>query len=93
MSPEYCVSYLSLSTFGCAPKIVLAVKIAQRRQRLPPTLRHPFAKIPIAQGFDRDPHTLWETTNRFQRGVCAAHLLRTEESRPSQLADRSDLTI
>jgi hypothetical protein len=47
---------------GCVPKIVLAVKIALSRQLLPPTLRHPFSKAPIAQGFDRDQHNLWDTT-------------------------------
>jgi hypothetical protein len=50
-----------LKNEDCVPKIVLAVKIAQWRQLLPPTLRHPFAKAPIEQGFDRDQHNLWDT--------------------------------
>jgi hypothetical protein len=47
---------------GCVPKIVLGVKIAQRRQPLPVTRRAPFAKAPIAQGYDRNQHNLWDTT-------------------------------
>jgi hypothetical protein len=54
--------WANADTEGCVPKIVLAVKIAQWRQLLPPTLRNPFAKAPIAQGFDRDQHNLWDTT-------------------------------
>jgi hypothetical protein len=53
--------------FGCFPKIVLAVKIALSRQLLPPTLRHPFSKVPSAQGFDRDQHNLWDTTKNFEK--------------------------
>jgi hypothetical protein len=41
---------------------VLGAKIAQRQQLLPAPRRLPFAKAPIAKGFDRDQHNLWDTT-------------------------------
>jgi hypothetical protein len=44
---------------------VLGVKIAQWRQPLRVTRRMPFANAPIAQGFDRDRHNLWDTTCIF----------------------------
>jgi hypothetical protein len=44
-------------------KIVLAVKIAQWRQRILHAPRNPFAKAPIAQRLDRDQHNLRNATN------------------------------
>ncbi len=55
-------------SMSCVPKIVLGGKIAQWWQPLPVTRRIPFAKAPIAQGFDRDQHNLWDTTFSMSLG-------------------------